>query len=157
MKRKKIKRNFAEKAYQTTEVDKEITQGQITKMLEQLGIENIRVTQQGNDYRIEFLVRLRHDESPRKVRIDVPFTPELEDKTIDITRKKNILFRVLYWHLKDKFVAVYNGLKEFEEEFLADLVIVHNGKEQRLGDVIVPKYKQQLKKGKVAVLAKVIN
>lgn len=151
-KKKKVYRNFAEKAYKSTQLDHGYTEAKIRGMLMELGINDIRITQVGNDYHLEFLVKLQFNEAPRKVRIDIPFTPELEDTVKQKKRKKDALFRVAFYHLKDKFVAVYNGLKEFEEEFLADLVIVHEGREQRLGDVIVPKYKAQLKNSKVAIL-----
>lgn len=145
-------KTFAEKAYKQTKVDYSLTQGKIVDMLNELNITNVRITQQGTDYSVEFLVRLQPNESFRKVRINVPFTSELGESISKQHKHKNQIFRVLYYHLKDKFVAVQNGLKEFEEEFLADLVIISNGKEQRLGDVIVPHYKSQLKEGKVAVL-----
>lgn len=146
-------RTFAEKAYQTTQLDFGYTQSKINDMLNELGINDVRITQEGLDYTVEFIVRMRHGESPRKVRINVPFNSNLGESMKKEKRRKNAIFRVLYYHLKDKFVAVQNGLKEFEEEFLADLVIVANGKEQRLGDILVPKYKEMLKSSKVAVFS----
>lgn len=149
---KEVKKTFAEKAYKTTKLDSKYTEGKIEDMLAELGITDIRVTKIGSDYTFEFLVKLRHDESARKVRIQLPFNTELGEKQKSRERRENALFRVLYYHLKDKFVAVQNGLKEFEEEFLADLVVVSGGKEMRLGEILVPKYKAQLKNKKVAVL-----
>ena len=152
MKKKSCKKKtFAEKAYTGTRVDYGYTQRQITKMLEAIGIDKIRITQEGNDFALEFFAQLRKGEAPRKVKINVPFTPELEDTYQAKQHKKDVLFRVLFHHLKDKFVAINRGLKEFEEEFLSDLMINHNGREVRLGDVLVPKYKKMLEKGDVAV------
>lgn len=145
-------KTFAEKAYKYTQIESGRTQSQITDMLNDIGITDVRVTQIGQDYQFEFYVKLRHDEAPRKVRIELPILTELGEKPRSFAKRKNVLFRVLYYHLKDKFVAISNGIKEFEEEFLADLVIVADGKEQRLGDIIVPQYKHQLKKGSVAIL-----
>lgn len=152
-----MKKNFAERAYQTTTVDINFSEGQIIKMLESLGIVNIQITRVASDYRLEFFAQLRKDEMARKVRIDIPFMKELEDKNVDIEHKKNVLFRVLYWHLKDRFVAIQNGLREFEEEFLSDLVVMYNNKEVRLGSILVPQYKKQLKDNKLAVVTKLIN
>ena len=146
-------KTFAEKAYKHTAVDFHTTQGKIVDMLAEINIHDVRITQHGEDYSIEFLVKMQQLESPRKVRMNVPFFSELGEGIRKSQQRKNTIFRVLYHHLKDKFVAVSNGLKEFEEEFLADLVIISNGKEQRLGDVIVPRYKKQLKDQKVAVIS----
>ena len=153
MRIKKKKKTFAERAYKNTHVDADYTQIQITKMLEQLGITNIRITREGTDYSIEFIVRMRHDENPRKIRMTVPFNTELGEDEMSEEQRKNAIFRVLYWQLKSKFVSVQNNLKELEEEFLADLVISHNGREVRLGDIITPRYKEQLKHEKIAVFS----
>lgn len=151
MKKKPAPKTFVDKAYTLTKVDYSYTQNQISKMLESIGIDKIRLTQEGNDFSLEFLVQLRRNEAKRKIKINVPYTPELEDTQKTKEQKKNVLFRVLYHHLKSRFVAVNRGLREFEEEFLPDLVIVHNGEEARLGDVLVPRYKKMLKNDKVAV------
>lgn len=150
--KKKDKRTFAEKAYSTTQVDYSQTQVRIIDMLHELGIMNTRITQSGNDYVVEFLVALRENEGARKVRINVPvnyedwMTPKRRERERDKT------FRVLFYNLKNRFVSVTNHLREFEEEFLSDLVIMNNGKEMRVGDLIAPKYKEMLKDGKVAVM-----
>ena len=120
-------------------------------MMNEIGINDVRITQVGNDFMLEFMAKMRHNEQPRLVRINIPFTPELEDTEKQKKRKKNVLFRVLFYHLKDKFVAISRGLREFEEEFLPDLVVQHNGKQERLGDILVPKYKKMLQKGSVAI------
>lgn len=146
-------RTFADKAYRSTRLEASYTQGKIETMLAEIGITDVRVTKAGDDYTFEFLVRLQRGDSPRKVRINIPLTKIDGERDKKFQHRKDVLFRVLYYHLKDKFVAIKNGLKEFEEEFLADLVVVANGKETRLGDVIVPQYKQQLKTEKVAILS----
>lgn len=149
--KKKDTKSFAEKAYMTTQLDYGYSQQRIIEMMNELGITDVRITQVGNDFMLEFMARLRHQEAPRMVRINIPYTPELEDTDKQKQRKKNILFRVLFYHLKDKFVAINRGLKEFEEEFLADLVVEENGEQKRLGDILVPKYKKMLKEREVAI------
>jgi len=144
---------FSEKAYRYTRIDYGISQSKIQDMLNQIGITDIRFTKEGSDYMIEFIVKMRNDEYPRKVRMNVPFNSELGESIRRTEQRKNQIFRVLYWHLRDKFIAVQNGLKEFEEEFLSDLVVVSHGKEVRLGDMLVPRYKEMLKNEKVAVFS----
>jgi len=141
---KKPKKNFAQKAYTGTEVSAEMTQVNIVKMLEALGISETRVTSAGNQYTVEFVAKLQHDESPRKVRINVPLDT-VGDEEMSEEHKKDVVFRVFYWHLKNRFVAINRGLKEFESEFLDDIVIVYQGKEVRIGDIRVPEIKRQLK------------
>ena len=121
-------------------------------MLNDIGIHDIRITNENDDYSLEFMVKLKHNEFARKVRINIPFTTELRDTIRKKEQRKRVLFRILFYHLKDKFVAISNGLKEFEEEFLSDLVVIADGKERRLGDIIVPQYKHQLKTNKIAIL-----
>lgn len=151
-KNKKDKRTFAEKAYSTTQVEYSQTQARIIDMLHSLGIMNTRITQSGDDYVVEFLVAMRPDENPRKVRINVPVNYEEWMKPKRRLRERDKTFRVLFYNLKNRFVSVSNHLREFEEEFLSDLVIMNKGVEMRVGDLIAPRYKEMLKTGKVAVM-----
>jgi len=143
--------SFADKAYKTTRLDYRYTQDKIMDMMGQIGILKVRIEEEGEDYVLEFMAKLRHNEAERLVRMNLPHTPELEDTIKQAQNKKNVLFRVLFYHLKDKFIAINRGLKEFEEEFLADLVVEDNGEMKRLGDIIVPKYKNMLKQGDRAI------
>lgn len=148
----KKNKSFAEKAYQSTKLDFGYTQSKIQNMLNEVGITNVRITQIGDEYTVEFIVRLRHSEAPRKVRINVPYITESGDSLKKKANKKNALFRVLFYHLKNRFVAVSNGLREFDEEFAQDIVVTVNGKEQRLGDILVPEIKRQLRTNDKVVL-----
>ena len=143
-------KTLVERAYKRTNLEASYSKGKIEKMLNELGITDIRFTQSGNDHQVEFMVRMQFNEFPRKVRINIP-VDEMIKKNKEQT--SNFLFRVLYHHLKEKFVAIKSGLKEFEEEFLADIVIMHEGKEMRLGDVLTPRIKNQLKNSPITVLS----
>lgn len=146
------KKTFADKAYKTTRLDHSYTQGRITDMLNELGIERVQITQDGTDYKVGFMVALRPNEAPRKIMINVPVLTEVGETAKQRQRNKNAIFRVLYYHLKNRFVAVSNGLREFDEEFMTDIVVVVNGKEQRLGDIVVPEIKRQLRDTSKVVL-----
>jgi len=147
----KAELTFADKAYKTTRLDYGYTQEKIMEMMSDIGILKVRIEEEGEDFVLEFMARLRHNEAERMVRINIPHTPELEDTIRQAQNKKNVIFRVLFYHLKDKFIAINRGLKEFEEEFLADLVVEENGEMKRLGDILVPKYKNMLRQGNKAV------
>lgn len=141
-------KTFAEKAYKHTKLDASYTQERINQMLEELGISQIRITRNGRDYTVEFIVNLYKGESPRKVRINVP-VGDVPEKNKE--QQKNALFRVLFYNMKNRFVSVQNGLREFEEEFLSDLVVVVDGEEKRVGDIIAPRYKEMLKANQAPV------
>lgn len=143
------KKTFAEKAYQSTTVESSKTQEKIEKMLEELGIRDIRFTKHDGNYIVEFLVNLYEGENARKVRINIPIE-DTEKHGGD--RNKEQIYRVLFHNLKNRFVSVVNGLKVFDDEFLADLVIIHEGKEVRIGDVLAPQYKKLIKNSAIPVL-----
>ena len=146
-------KNFAQKAYRYTHLEAGETQAKITDMLNELGISDVRITQSGTDWTAEFIVKMRHDEAPRKIRINLPFDKNLGEDYKWQKKRKDAIFRVLYWHLRSRFISVQNGLKELENEFLDDLVVMHKGQEMRLGDILVPKYKEMLKHSQVAVFS----
>jgi hypothetical protein len=149
---KNNKRTFADKAYTTTTVEYQDTQAKITKMLESLNINGVRFTKYDGDWKIEFIVFLKEGEQPRKVQIKVPIDFNYDEKYMSEDQKINQLFRVAYHNLKNRFVSVTNGLKEFEDEFLSDLVIMHEGKEVRIGDILAPQYKKLIKDSSVPIL-----
>lgn len=149
---KKDKRTFADKAYVKTTVEYQDTQAKITKMLEQLNIHDVRFTRYQGDWKIEFIVVMRENEHPRKVQIKVPIDSNYDEKYMNEDQKLNQLFRVAYHNLKNRFVSVTNGLKEFEDEFLSDLVIMYEGKEVRVGDILAPQYQVLIKNHSVPVL-----
>ena len=152
MKKNSTPKTFAEKAYKSTIIDAGITQNRITDMLEQLNINNLRFTKQGNDHRMEFIVKLYPDEAARKIWIDIPFTPMLGETPKQMKRRKDAIYRILMNNLKDRFVSIYNGLRTFDEVFLPDIVIIHNGTEMRISDIITPMIKKQLGESEKVIL-----
>ena len=140
--------NWAGRAYKTTQVNWASTQAQIYKILGELGIYEIRFTNLKNKFALEFLVQLVEGEKPRAVRIIVPikYDGDSEDKR---TKELNIVHRILFNHLKAKFVAVQTGLTEFEEEFMAHLLITDKqGNSRTIGEMLLPEYKKSIEEGK---------
>jgi hypothetical protein len=96
---------------------------------------------------LEFLVTLGESQKPRAVRIIIPLrhSTENEDKR---QKELNIVHRILLNHLKAKFVAISNGLTEFEKEFMAHLVITDkHGNSTTMGDALLPQYRNNLESG----------
>ena len=86
-------------------------------------------------------------EKPRAVRIIVPLRAQIED---DKQREQglNRIHRVLFNHLKSKFVAIASGLSEFEEEFMSHLVITDkHGTSRTMGEALLPEYHKAIDSG----------
>lgn len=140
--------NWAGKAYKSTQINWAKTQSAIYKMLGELGIYEIRFTNLKDKFALEFLVQLVEGEKPRAVRIIVPISYS-GDNNVKREKELNIVHRILFNHLKAKFVAVQSGLTEFEQEFMAHLLITDkNGNSRTVGDMILPEFKKAIEEGK---------
>jgi len=139
--------NWANKAYKTTSVNWAKSQSAIYKLLRELGIYEIRFTNLKQKFALEFLVQIGEEKS-RAVRIIVPIKYTGEDDT-KRQRELNIVHRILFNHLKAKFIAIQTGLTEFDEEFMAHLLITDNqGNSKTIGEVMLPQYKKAIDDGK---------
>lgn len=138
---------WAKNAYKGTDVHWAKTQSQIYKLLGELGVYEIRFTNLRDKFALEFLISLGQEEKPRAVRITVPVKTSTQDEN---RREKelNSIHRILLHHLKAKFVSVAAGLTEFEQEFMAHLVVIDkNGNSSTMGELLLPQYKQGLESG----------
>lgn len=142
-----IQPNWIKNAYKGTDVHWSKSQTQIYKMLNELGIYDVRFTNVKDRFVLEFLVTLAEGEKPRAVRIVSPvkYTGDDEAKR---TRELNITHRMLVAHIKAKFVAIGRGLTEFEQEFMAHLVITDShGNSRTMGEALLPQYKESIESG----------
>ena len=140
--------NWMKRAYKNTSVNWAKTQAGIYKMLGEIGIFEIRFTNLRDKFVLEFLVQIVEGEKPRAVRILVPlaYTGEDEGKR---QKELNIVHRILFNHLKAKFIAIASGLTEFEQEFMAHLLIKDkSGNPTTMGDMLLPQYKESIESGK---------
>ena len=63
-------------------------------------------------------------------------------------REINRLHRVLFHHLKSKFVAIAAGLSDFDEEFMPYLVMTdQRGQSRTLGEALLPDYRKAIASG----------
>jgi hypothetical protein len=144
-----IKRaNWLKHAYKETKVNWAKTQAQIYKLLGELGIYQIRFTNLKQKFALEFVVEVVEGEKPRAVRIIVPLSTTGDDEA-KRQKELNRVHRILFQHLKAKFMAVSTGLTEFDEEFMAHLLITDkDGNSTTMGNVLLPQYKDNLESGK---------
>lgn len=142
--------NWIKNAYKSTSINWAKSQAEIYKKLGELGIYEIRFTNVRSKFVLEFLVRLEEGAKPRAIRLIVPIDYLGEDEKRR-ERELNITHRVLLNHLKAKFVAIGMGLTEFEEEFMAHLIITDKaGNSRTMGEHLLPKYKKSIESGESA-------
>ena len=137
-------------AYKNTTIHWGKTQSDIMKMLGDLGIEQIRFTSMPDRFVLEFMVQFDERSVPRAVRIIVPLKTPQNDKPEVRNKELNVIHRILLAHLKAKFVAVGNGLTEFEQEFMSHLVVTDRaGKNITMGEALLPQYNANLEGGEM--------
>lgn len=136
---------WIENAYKTTSVYWAKSQSDIMKMLGQVGIDQIRFTSLPDRFVLEFMAQLDEKSIPKAVRIITPLRTRKEDNEDKRNRELNIIHRILFNHLKAKFVAIGNGLTEFEQEFMSHLVITDKaGRSTTMGEMLLPQYEKNL-------------
>jgi len=139
--------DWIKNAYKGTVINWARSQAEIYKKLGELGIHEVRFTNLKDKFALEFLVQLDEEDKPRAVRIVIPLQHDCEDER-GRQRELNIIHRVLLNHLKAKFIAISQGLTEFENEFMAHLVITDNkGHSTTMGEMLLPQYKQAIESG----------
>lgn len=127
-------------AYKSTEINWVKSQSKIMEMLGDVGVDGIRFTNMPDKIVLEFMVP--QDESPQSmgVRIVTPIRAER-----DRTKELNSIHRILYHHLRAKFIAVGTGLTEFQQEFMSHLIITDkSGKTSTMGEALLPQYNKNL-------------
>ena len=139
--------SWIKNAYKDTDVHWTKSQGQIHKMLNELGIYDVRFTNMRDRFTLEFMVQL-DEGKPRTVRIISPLSGNNSDEN-KRTKELNIVHRMLVAHIKAKFVAIGRGLTEFEQEFMAHLVITDKaGNSRTIGEALLPEYRNAIETGK---------
>lgn len=139
-----------------SKVDADKTAAQIDKMLRDYGIEKVQWTKEFDQNLIElrFLVDVEMEGRVRKlgIKLSPPLFME-KRRTWDAAKGRHIIteapnfsqsMRVMYWYLKAKLAAVAYGVKPFEEEFLAEIIVNTDHGERRLVDYLREKGGAQL-------------
>ena len=138
--------NWLESAYKNTKVNWAKSQQAIMKMLGDVGIEQIRFTNMPDRHILEFVSKEK--KLPIGVRIVTPLTAKPDDSPEKRNKELNVIHRVLFNHLKAKFLAIYSGLTEFEQEFMAHLIITDKkGGTTTLGEQMLPQFHKHIEGG----------
>ncbi len=137
--------NWIKNAYKSTNVHWSKSQIKIHKMLNELGVFEVRFTNLKDRFALEFLASFEEGK-PRAVRITVPLFHSQEESKRD--KELNSLHRILFHHLRAKFISIGTGVTEFEQEFMSHLVITDKfGNSKTLGEAILPQYQKNLESG----------
>ena len=133
-------------AYKSTSVNWAKSQTAIVKLLTARGIYQTRFTNLEDKFVIEFLAP-QDEGKPVGVRVIVPFKYTGQDEKRK-QQELNRMHRVLFYHLKAKFVAIDSGLTEFMEEFMPHLIVMDKkGNSSTMGQVLLPQYKESIESG----------
>ena len=133
-------------AYKSTSVSWAKSQTAIVKMLTARGIYSSRFTNMKDKFAIEFLAP-QDKGKPVGVRILVPMTYDDENEK-KREQELNRMHRILFYHLKAKFVAIDSGLTEFMEEFMPHLIVMDKrGNSTTMGQMMLPQYKSSIESG----------
>lgn len=139
--------SWIKNAYKQTSVNWAKSQQSIMKILGDVGIEQIRFTNLPDRHVLEFVSREK-GRVPRGVRIVTPLISKVSDNPEKRNKELNIIHRILFNHLKAKFIAIASGLTEFEQEFMAHLIITDKqGNSTTLGEQMLPQYNKHIEKG----------
>lgn len=138
--------NWIKNAYKSTDVHWSKSQTVIHRMLNELGVFDVRFTNLKDRFALEFLITVAEGK-PRAVRIVVPIVYKGDDEE-KRQKELNTLHRILVAHLKAKFIAIGRGLTEFEQEFMSHLVITDKfGNSKTMGEALLPQYRQNIESG----------
>lgn len=141
MKKRKLK------SYQKTSVNWAKSQAQIGKLLDSVGINDVRFTfmQSQQSLICEFNYPEEVNGKPMNIGVRIIIRiPEHKDPE----QAKNQIHRALYYYLKSKFEALDFGLIEFMQEFMPHLIVFDKkGHTQTMYQMIAPQYQKGLLSG----------
>jgi len=145
------KSTWMKNAYKYTSVYWAKSQSDIMKMLGQIGVEQIRFTSMPDRFVLEFVMQ-EEGKIPMGVRIVTPLRSKSGDET-KRNKELNTVHRILLNHLKAKFLAVSEELTEFEQEFMAHLIVKgKDGRDTTIGEQLLPQYHKHIEGGQGPLL-----
>lgn len=133
-------------SYKQTTVNFLKSQQYISKLLLKHGIEDLQFTQTRKKIGFKFLYPQDNIKMGVLLTLNLPETTD-KKKQEQIT---NQYWRALYYYLKSKLEAVEFGIREFIEEFFADLIIkqLPGGQDLTIRDSVIPQLQDAIKHNK---------
>lgn len=147
-----IKAQWIKDAYRSTDIHWAKSQTKIMELLGKIGIEQIRFTSLSDRMILEFVV-VEEGQIPKGVRVATPLRTRKDDSPEKRNKELNVIHRVLLAHLKAKFIAIGTGLTEFEQEFMAHLIVKgKGGQDTTIGEQLLPQYHKHIEGGEGPLL-----
>lgn len=133
--------------YKGTTIPPERTKAEIEKLLKKHGVQDIQWTTFKGETMLRFLWKVTVKGVEKEIMFEFkPPVIQAKKRVFSRTDQRNIkaivqleatAYRLLFWYLKNKLVAVEFGLESMEKEFLSHAVVsLPNGQETTIGESI---------------------
>ena len=134
-------------SYKSTSVNWAKSQAQIGKLLDKVGIKDVRFTFMQSQKSVICEFNYPSHLEGKAVNLGVRMIVKIPENKDD-EKAKNQVHRALYHTLKAKFVSMEFGIEEFIQVFMAHLAVFDkNGQSSTLGQLITPQYNKGLISG----------
>lgn len=134
-------------SYKSTSVHWAKSQAQIGKLLDQVGIRDVRFTFMQSQQSIICEFNYPSVLEGKAVNIGVRIVTKLQQSK-DEEQEKNRVHRILFNKLKSRFLEIQEDTQEFVKVFMADLIVFDkNGNSSTMSQLILPQYNRGLLTG----------
>ncbi len=131
-------------SYKNTKVNWAKSQAQIGKLLDQVGVKDVRFTFMNSQNSIVCEFNYPGELDNKTVNIGVRIVSRLIE-TNNEEQEKNRVHRILFNKLKSRFLELQEGTEEFIKIFMADLVVFDKqGNSSTMSQIILPQYNKGL-------------
>ena len=131
-------------SYKNTSVNWAKSQAQIGKLLDQVGVRDVRFTFMQSQQSIICEFNYPSELEGKAVTMGVRIVTKLKESK-DEEQEKNRVHRILFNKLKSRFLEIQEDTQEFVRVFMADLIVFDKkGNSTTMAQVILPQYNKGL-------------
>lgn len=131
-------------SYKNTAVNWAKSQAQIGKILDQVGVRDVRFTFMQSQQSIICEFNYPSELEGKQVTIGVRIVTKLKESKNE-EQEKNRVHRILFNKLKSRFLEIQEDTEEFVKVFMADLVVFDKkGNSSTMAQLVLPQYNKGL-------------
>lgn len=131
-------------SYKNTSVNWAKSQAQIGKLLDQVGVRDVRFTFMQSQQSIICEFNYPSELEGKPVTIGVRIVTKLKESKNE-EQEKNRVHRILFNKLKSRFLEIQEDTQEFVKVFMADLIVFDKkGNSSTMAQLILPQYNKGL-------------
>ena len=131
-------------SYKNTSVNWAKSQAQIGKLLDQVGVRDVRFTFMQSQQSIICEFNYPSELEGKAVTMGVRIVTKLKESKNE-EQEKNRVHRILFNKLKSRFLEIQEDTQEFVRVFMADLIVFDKkGNSTTMAQVILPQYNKGL-------------